>query len=59
MDIISLKKRGYRGGADLRPRVRFRLRLMRELRLRGVTIKQDASWEELWQATRQHLAPRA
>ena len=58
MEIISLKKRGYRGGADLRPRVRYRLRLMRELRLRGVEIKQDASWEDLWVATKRCLAPR-
>ncbi len=58
MEIISLKKRGYRGGADIRPRVRFKLRLTRELRLRGLDIKTDASWEELWEATKRCLVPR-
>ncbi len=58
MEIISLKKRGYRGGADLRPRVRFKLRLTRELRLRGAQLANDASWEELWEELKRHLVPR-
>ena len=57
MQTITLK-RGYRGGADLRPRVRFKLRLTRALKLRGEDIKADASWEELWEATKRHMVPR-